>query len=154
MDRIIDITGSIIIKKELKQVFEYVSNYRNDKFWRKPINETAINTNQIEKGSLITEDIFLSSKIPHFFSNYICIEYQPYKSVIIETVIKDEFWSKNTRLVEAINDSSSKITYCYQVDIGIVKHGLGFSLPTFLVNLYTNMEMKMYLKALKRILEE
>ncbi len=154
MKKIIDITGTIEVDKDYITVFNYISNYANDKFWRKPINETVIKKNPIEMGSLITENIFLSRKIPSYISNYNCVEYIPNKSVEIETVPEDKFWSKNTRDVEAINGSSCRITYRYQVDTGIVKHGLGFSLPTFLVYMYTNIEMKMYLKALKKILEK
>ena len=76
------------------QVFESVSDYKKDKFWRKPINEKTINTKQLEKGPLIIEDIFMSRKIRHFISNYSCIEYQAYNLVIIETVAEDKFRSK------------------------------------------------------------
>jgi|ERR1035437_6433516 hypothetical protein len=152
--KLIDITGNIIINKDCETVFDYFSNYTNDKFWRKVIHETKINTDHIEKNSIITENSFLSRRIPNYITTFKCIDFQPDKLIICETTAENTFWSKNTRYVEALTGNITKVTYRFQLDINIVKHGLGFRLPTFLVYLHTKLEMKKYLSALKRILEK
>jgi hypothetical protein len=45
------------------------------------------------------------------------------------------------------------VTYRLQFDPAVVKHGLGFGLPRFMVHFYTKSTMKKYLAALKGILE-
>ncbi len=149
----IDISSTIIISTNYKKVFEYVSNYSNDVFWRKEINAVKINTESVEKNTLIIEDSFLSKKTPNYISKLKCIEFQKYELIISETIFDNSFWAKNTRIVEVLPNGSTKLTYRVQFDINIVKHGLGFSLPKFIVNFYTKSTMNKYLSVLKNILE-
>jgi hypothetical protein len=55
--------------------------------------------------------------------------------VVYETVPQSKFYLKSIRQVEAVSLNETKVTYTVVFDKGIVKQGLGFNLPTFIVNL-------------------
>ncbi len=151
---VIYLKHSIIISRDYKTVFNYISDYTNDKNWRKPIHQTTMNTAKPEQGTIITEDCFLSRKVPHFITTFRCLEFIPNKTISSESTPENQFWSSNTREVEAIDNFTTKVTYTFQLDISIVKHAFGFSLPVFLVNMSTKAEIRAYLKKLKQVLEK
>lgn len=149
----IDITGSIIINKNNSKVFAYFSNFFNDPMWRKEINETEIKNYPATINTIIKQDSFLSTKIPHLLIQYKCTEFVPDKMIVCETTSDNKFWQRNTRITEAISENSTKVIYRIQFDIDIVKYGLGFYLPTFLIKYYTRKTMKKYLKVLRNNIE-
>ncbi len=150
---IIALSGTIVINKDQETVFSFLSDYRNDPKWRKEINQTTINTPQIQVGSLLTEDSFLSRKNPHYLSHLICSELLPHSRITCNTTPETKFYSKNTRSVKKIDNESCKVIYQLEFDTAIVKHGLGFQLPGFFLKFYTNSVMKDYLSVLKKHLE-
>jgi hypothetical protein len=150
----IDITGTIVISKNHKEVFEYFSNFTNDTFWRKEINETKVNTGRIELNSIISQDSFLSKRIPHHIAIYKCKELLSNKSIIIETTNENSFWQNNSRQITELSENTTEVIYRIQFDFDIVKYGLGFGLPKSLVNFYTKITMNKYLSKLKTILEK
>ena len=150
----INITQSILINCSKDKVFDYVSNYGKDKYWRKIIHETQVETSPIKVGALLTESSFLSKKYPNYITRFKCVSLEANQSVTCETTTDNLFWSKNTRSVEAFDKEQCKFTYHFELDSSIVKYAFGFSLPAFLIQFTTQLEMKSYLKALKKLLEQ
>ena len=59
----------------------------------------------------------------------------------------------NSRSVKETAPGTTRFTYFITFDAAIVKFGLGFKLPLFLVKFYTRRTMDSYLAKLKSILE-
>jgi hypothetical protein len=149
---IIKATGTITILANSKTVFEYLSNLENDKFWRKEINATSMKTKpQIH--ALATEDAFLSKRRPNNILNLICTQYSEHERVVYQTMSDSKFFLKSDRQVEPISPNETTVIYSIEFDKSIVKHGLGFTLPTFIVNFVTKRDMKKYLSQLKTVIE-
>lgn len=151
--QLIDITSSIIISKNHKLVFDYFSNFKNDSLWRQEVNDTKINTETIGVNTLITQDSFLSKKVPNHISILKCTDFQPHKKIVCGTTDKNDYWLKTTRQTESLSDDSTKVIYRIEFDSDVVKHGLGFSLPKIIVSFYTKLTMKKYLAVLKKNVE-
>lgn len=149
----IDIKNSILIKRDAKTIFEYVSNYENDKYWRKIIHETKADNLPLKIGTRLAEHSFLSRKYPTYTTVFKCVDFQPQNKVSCESTAENLFWTKNTRSVEVIDATSCKFNYHFMLDVAIVKYALGFSLPYFMIKISTQIEMKSYLKELKKVLE-
>ncbi len=143
----------MVINREPRVVFAYLSDYTKDHFWRKEINETEVNPSEMKVGANILESSFLSGKVPRYQSALTCTDYIPNQAVTIETVAAAPFWARSIRGVILVSENKTEVTYSIQFDMAIVKHGLGFQLPKFLVQFYTKATMKKYLKVLKHILE-
>lgn len=152
--KIIHTKGSIVINRDLQTVFNYLSDYRNDPKWRKEINQTRLSTEIIDLGTMLTEDSFLSKRNPHYISYLKCTEFIPNKTVSCETTPDAKFWAKSSRTVETIDNNNTKVSYELEFDPAIVKFGIGFQLPHFLLNYYTKSVMKDYLAVLKKNLEK
>lgn len=146
--------GNIIIKRDIKSVFDFISDYRNDPIWRKEINLTNISTDKMGLETLLTEDSFLSKRNSHYISYLKCTEFIPNKTVTCETTPDAKFWAKSSRTVETIDNNNTKVSYELEFDPAIVKFGIGFQLPHFLLNYYTKSVMKDYLAVLKKNLEK
>lgn len=151
--KLIDVSHQQVINKESTIVFNYFSDFRNDKLWRKEINKTDIDTSIIQVNTKIVEHSYLSGKVPDYVSTLTCTDLQPGKLIVSESVSENMFWAKSTRIVEPINESKCRISYRIQFDIDIVKHGLGMALPKFFVSFYTKQTMKKYMNQLKKKLE-
>lgn len=150
---IIDVKESVIIEKNNEAVFDYFTDLRNDKKWRSEIIETTSDNSIIDLDTVFKETSFLSKKVNAYVSNLKCIEYNPHKEACFESVTENHFWAKNKRQVIAKSANKSQVNYHLQFELAIVKHGLGFNLPKFIVSLYTKITMKKYLENLKKILE-
>lgn len=152
-NHVIDLTQSVVINCDHRKVFDFISDYRNDVHWRDEVKETALSTEKMKQGTIITQTSYLSGKMPRYTSEAGCTVYESPEIIITETTPACSYWTKSTRQVQPASDTSATFTYRLQFDLGIVKHGLGFSLPSFLVNFYTSVTMKKYLKQLKKTLE-
>lgn len=151
---IINLTASITVNQPYIFVFEYLSNYTNDVYWRKEINNVTMDTDTVGKGTVITESSLLSAKVPDHTTTLQCIDFKPYLLIKSESTPAAAFWSANTRTVEALSSDITKVTYRLQFDMAVVKFGLGFSLPKFIVHIYTKQTMKKYLGVLKQLVEK
>ena len=145
--------GEIIIHSDLRNVFEYFSNPENDKSWRKEINGALMNSKP-QKGAVFTEDSRLSKKVTSNILKFVCIEFIEYRKAVYETIPGSDFYQKSTREIENVSENTCKVLYTISFDKNIVKHGLGFNLPTFLINAVVKRDMTKYLSELKRILEQ
>lgn len=126
---------------------------RLDKQWRKEINETTIIQEGNQQNSIVAEDSYLSKRVANYKATLKCIEYNNNASIVYQSLSENEFWLKNSRYVEKAPNNTTKITYKVEFDVAIVKHGLGFMLPVFIVKYYTQITMNKYLNKLKHILE-
>ncbi len=147
------VTGFINISADHKTVFDYIANLSNDKFWRKEINSTTMNTKP-QMNALATENSYLSKRVPDNMLHLICTEFVENKKVVYQTLPDSKFFLKSLRMVESVSENETKVTYTIAFDKCIVKHGLGFSLPTLIVELVAKHDMKKYLAALKALLEK
>ena len=150
----IDLTATVEVAADAPSVFAWISDYRNDPYWREEIKKVTLSTGSVERGSLITEVSFLSNRVPEYVSQLRCIAFSAGKSIVSETIPENKFWAKNSRSVEPLPGNRTRVTYRIQFDIAVVRHGLGFSLPAFFVKLYTRITMKKYLAVLKKKLEQ
>lgn len=100
-------TGAILIDKDHKTVFKYLSDYSNDKYWRKEINQTKLSTPVIELGTVLTEDSFLSKRNPNYVSFLKCKELVDDSYVCCETTAEAPFWAMNKRKVEKMDEHST-----------------------------------------------
>ena len=60
----ITIESSVLIQRDPITVFNYVSDLRLDRHWRKEINETALVSPALGLGSRVVESSFLSKRVP------------------------------------------------------------------------------------------
>lgn len=145
-------TGSIIISADRKTVFDFISNLENDKFWRKEINSTIM-TSLPKLYALATENSYLSKRAPNHILNLICTEFIENSQIVYETVPESDFFLKSFRTTETVSENETKVIYSIEFDKSIVKKGLGFNLPAFIIELVANTDMKKYLKKLKSVIE-
>lgn len=145
---VIKITDSTNINKPIEEVFNFISNLENDKIWRKEINHTSMNSKP-QLNARATENSFLSKRVPNHILELQCIAFEENKKIVYETVFGSKFYLKSTREVESVSANETKFTYTLEFDTSVVKHGLGFSLPTFLVKMVAKGDMKKYLLELR-----
>jgi uncharacterized membrane protein len=150
----IDVTATIEIARNAQTVFDYLANYANDPRWRAEIRDVQLSTPAVREKTQITEVSFLSKKVPRHVSVLQCVAWQPGRAISSESTAGSPYWSRNTREVEPLPGSGTRVTYRLQFDPAVVKHGLGFGLPRFVVRFYTKATMKKYLAVLKGILEK
>lgn len=149
----INVEGSIIIKKDLKTVFDFIANLENDKKWRKEINSTTM-TGKPGINVLAKEDSFLSKRTPNHILNLVCTVYDEHKKVVYETLPDSAFYLNSDRQVLLITAQETQVVYNLTFDKSIVKQALGFSLPTFIVKSVAKADMKKYLTQLKTVIEK
>jgi hypothetical protein len=148
----ITVTDFVIISTDYKAVFEYIANLENDKFWRNEINSTKM-TSRPKLNALAIESSYLSKRVPNHILQLVCTDFQENSRIIYQTVPESAFYLKSIREVEAISSTQTKVTYTIAFDKSVVKYGLGFSLPTFLVKFVAKSDMVKYLRQLKKNIE-
>src|SRR6476620_555733 len=88
---------SITINKDIETVFSFISDLRNDKFWRKEINSTT--TDGDPKLNIVAiEDSRLSKKMLNYIAKLECVEYAPNKSITYQT-LPNHYFLKSSRKV-------------------------------------------------------
>jgi hypothetical protein len=124
--------GQIIINKNASTVFAFIANLTNDALWRKEINETKMN-GSAQLGAIAHESSFLSKRVPANILELVCSEFNFNESITYTTLPSSPFYLQSIRKVEVINEESCLLIYEITFDKSIVKHGLGFGLPGFLI---------------------
>ena len=148
----IKVQGKISINKSASVVFAFIADLENDKLWRKEINDTKMD-GPAQLGVRARESSFLSNRVPANILELKCSHFILNESITYNTLPSSPFYLQSIRIVEAINDSQTKFIYEISFDKSIVKYGLGFNLPSFLIYLVAQKDMKKYLFKLKEILE-
>jgi sugar/nucleoside kinase (ribokinase family) len=150
--KLITITGTILINKDVETVFNFFADPGNDAQWRAEVNESTLDGN-LEMGVTVFEHSYLSKKAPNNLIELKCIEFKRNKIAIFETEPNAKFYERSQRQVNVVSGSTTEITYSLDFDIEIVKFALGFSLPKFIVSMKAGSDMKKYLRNLKKQLE-
>ena len=149
---LIKTSGTILVNRNERAVFDFFANPINDHLWRKEINKSTLE-GPLQVGSTISEYSYLSKHKPDNLIELICVQLEKNKLAIFETADKAQFYLKSQRQVKGLSDSTTEITYTLEFDSNIVKYALGFSLPKFIVSFKANSDMKKYLRQLKTLLE-
>ncbi len=145
--------GQITIHKNITTVFAYIANLENDAQWRKEVNETKMN-GPAQLGAIAKESSFLSKRVPANMLELVCTEFNLNGSITYTTLPSSPFYLQSIRKVVAIDEQSCTFIYEIHFDKNIVKHGLGFGLPIFLIGMVAHKDMKKYLAKLKAVMEE
>jgi hypothetical protein len=149
----VTVESSVVIERDAISVFNYVADLRLDKHWRKEINETILVSPALGLGNRVVESSFLSRRVPDNKLTLTCTEYNAGRKVVYQSVPEGAFSLMNSRSVREEPPGNTRLTYLIVFDAAIVKFGLGFGLPLFLVKFYTRKTMDSYLAKLKSILE-
>ena len=150
----INVQGSIIVTKDISTVFDYFSDLRNDKTWRKEINATSLSTARPEAGSIVTEHSFLSKRVPDYVTVLVCTTFRQNDTAVYQTQPGNPFFLQTTRKVQQASPATVSLQYQLVFSKAIVQHGLGVQLPALLVTWFTTYTLKKYLAQLKTILEQ
>lgn len=148
----IEISGSININSNYKTVFAFLANLENDKLWRKEINFTKV-SGMPGIGVKATESSFLSKRTPNHMLELICTDFTENQKIEYKTSPDSECFLWSQRHVETLSADMTKVTYSLKFSKNIVKRGLGFNLPNFIIRMAAQSDMKKYLAKLKTILE-
>jgi hypothetical protein len=143
--KLIRITGSILINKDLGNVFDFFANPSNDKLWRTEINQSTLD-GTLQLGVRVSEYSYLSKKASNNLVELKCVRFDKNKIAVFETPINGQFYQKSERQVKAVSDNTTEITYTIDFDKEIVKFALGFSLPKFIISIKAKSDMKKYLR--------
>lgn len=152
LQKLITISGTIVVNKNQETVFKFFANPTNDKFWRAEINESTL-SNTLQLGVMISEYSYLSKKAPNNLIQLECVEYTQNEIAIFETPNNAPFYERSERQVKSITVNTTEVNYSLNFDKGIVKLALGFSLPSFIIYLKAKSDLKKYLQQLKSVLE-
>ena len=148
---LIKTSGTIVINKNPEVVFNFFAHPNNDHLWRKEINKTIID-NTLQVGVTINEYSHLSKRVPDNKLELKCVKYEINKIAVFETNENSRFYLKSERMVKALSENSTEVTYNLCFDKNIVKFALGFNLPTFIISMKANSDMNKYLKQLKKLI--
>jgi len=143
---------SIQIQVDCQTAFRYIADLRNDRHWRSEVRSTTRDSIS-GVGNVAIEESYLSQKVPSFSRQLVCSLYLKNSVVVYETANGDPYFLKSTRSFRHLADHKTEVTYLLEFDPAVVRYGLGFGLPNFIVNTVTRMAMKKYLRKLKQILE-
>ena len=142
----------IIIQSNHKRVFDYVSDLRNDKFWRAEVESTFLEgPNGL--GNIANEISFLSVRVPEYNQSLECVMYIPGREITYQTLPGNSHYLISKRQVKILSENVTEFSYNLAFNASLVKHGLGFSIPNFISQIVTKRSMKKYMKVLKNIME-
>jgi hypothetical protein len=145
--KIIKTTGSILVHRNVMDVFDFFANPSNDNSWRSEINSSILSDN-LQKGVCIKEYSKLSRKAANHLTELECIEFEKNFKAVFATVERSPFYLKSHRETRVVSESCTEVIYELEFDSAIVKFALGFNLPAFIISIKANNDMKKYLKQL------
>lgn len=150
---LIKATGTILVNKNIESTFDFFANPTNDSLWRTEIND-SIPDGPLQPGTTISEYSYLSKKAANNLLKLQCVHFDRNHLAIFETPTGSRFYLKSQRMVKAVSDDTTEITYQLEFDKSIVKFAIGINLPDFIVSYKAKSDMKKYLRQLKQQLEE
>ena len=142
----------IKINANYRAVYSYVSDLRNDKHWRDEVNITFLEGAQ-GLGNIANETSLLSTRVPEYMQKLECIMYTPDSEIIYQTFPENHHYLMSKRKVVALSENVTEFSYELLFNASLVKHGLGFRIPNFIVEMVTKRSMKKYMKVLKNRME-
>lgn len=149
---LIHVSGSIIIRSELPAVFHFISDLANDTRWRKEIRATTM-TSKPALHARATEHSYLSRRVPDHVLHLECTDFEANARIVYQTPAGAPVFLKSDRQVEALSPTHTRFIYSLSFDPKLVRIGLGFGLPPFLVRLVAQKDLKAYLRNLNVLLE-
>ena len=149
----IETSATIHINCQPAKVFAYTAELGNDSAWRSEINATISLHEREGLHHIVEEDAFLSKKLPHYLTRFICTVYIQDRKIIYQLVPGSRFFMCNCREVKALAPQQTLLRYSLKFDGGIVRHALGIGLPAIVIRCVTRLSMRKYLKKLKLLLE-
>lgn len=148
--RTFTVENRVTIDADIETVFEFAANPLNDTQWRSEVNAMTA-SGPWEVGTVYDEDSRLGLN-PHYVTPTILTELEAPYQMVVETP-EDHLFLQATRTFEELDDGRTRMTYRLEVDIRMPAAATGLSLPPFLVEIYYNHVMRVYLWHLKNILE-
>lgn len=145
---LIKATGSILVHQNVENTFAFFADPSNDSLWRTEIND-SVPDGPLQPGTTISEYSYLSKKAANNLLQLKCIRFDKNKAAIFETPGESRFYLKSQRMVKAITEHTTEVTYQLEFDKSIVKFAMGFNLPDFIVSFKAKSDMKKYLRQLK-----
>lgn len=148
----VQVKGSIILKAKIDKTYHFLSNLENDRLWRKEINITTMN-GPVALGVRAIESTYFSRRNPEHILQLECTHIEPNKEIRYTTVTESAYFLQSIRKVKSLSETHTQFDYEVSFDKSLVKAGIGFSLPRFIIQLGAERDMKNYLKKLKKVLE-
>jgi hypothetical protein len=145
-------SGAIDINKPVNVVFSYLADMANDQHWREEVKKTTV-AGIPGIGCSVAQETELSKGKPLYLAQYWCVSFRPGEEAIYETTTDSADWQRSTRKCSAINASATRVHYTVAFERNIIKKGIPFVPPSFLVSLFLKATMKKYLRNLKKQLE-
>ncbi len=150
--KFIKASGTILVNRNIERVFDFFANPGNDNLWRTEINNSVLD-GTLQLGVTVSEYSYLSKKASNNLLELKCVQFDKNKIATFETPRNTTFYLKSQRMVKAVSDNTTELTYKLDFDKSIVKFAIGFSLPAFIISLKAGSDMKKYLRQLKTQLE-
>jgi hypothetical protein len=150
---IVAIERRISIHAPLKQVFDFVSDLRNDASWRQEINATELDTFRPGIGTIAVEDAYLSAKHPHSLNRLAYVAYEPDSYMRCATVADHPTWMEVERTFKQLGPTLTEFTYALRFERKVVQQALGFAPPLWFLRWYSGYMMGKYQRKLKHLLE-
>ncbi|MDQ8003150.1 MAG: hypothetical protein REI64_00045 [Pedobacter sp.] len=151
--KLIRISGTILINKDVEGVFNFYANPSNDHLWRTEINKSTLD-GELQLGVTAAEYSYLSKKAPNNLLEMKCTQFNKNKIAIFETLQSEKFYLKSERITNSLPDLTTEITYKLEFDKNIVKFATGISLPIFLISWKAKDDLRKYLQQLKKYIEK
>lgn len=145
-------SGTISVNKNVESVFDFFANPGNDSSWRTEINKSILG-GTLQLGVTVSEYSNLSKKASNNLLEIKCVQFDKNKIAVFETPNDSKFYLKSQRMVKAVSNNTTELTYKLDFDKSIVKFAIGFNLPNFIISLKAARDMKKYLRQLKNQLE-
>lgn len=142
----------ITIKADYRDVFNYVSDLANDKYWRDEVLLTRLEGKK-GVGNLATETSVLSTRVPFYVQQLCCTSFVEDHEITYRTFLSNIRYLQTSRKVVELAHQLTEFSYHLLFSPALVEYGLGFRLPNFIINIITKYTMRKYLKRLKKQLE-
>ncbi|MFF2522304.1 SRPBCC family protein [Streptomyces liangshanensis] len=155
MDSVTDyvrIAQSITIDASRERVFDFVSDFRNDRQWRPEIRRVELR-GPLVIGTQLVQD----AKVFGFFSLSVLsevVEFEPGRRLVTRTPADYGAHIFNVRAVEELSVDVVRFVYELSFDRAAVKKALRVALPAGVVSTFYGAAVRRYLGTVKRLVEE
>ncbi|WP_327235698.1 SRPBCC family protein [Streptomyces sp. NBC_01317] len=146
------IAQSITIDASQERVFQFVSDFRNDRQWRPEIRRVEL------RGPLmIGTQLVQEARLLGFFSLSVLtevVELEPGRRLVTRTPPEYDAHIFNVRAVEVLSVDVVRFVYELSFDKAAVKKALRFTVPAGVVSTFYGAAVRRYLGTVKHLVEE
>ncbi|RAK70235.1 SRPBCC family protein [Hymenobacter edaphi] len=150
---VIEVERRVTIAAPLAAVFALAADLRHDTRWRREIHRTLLDAPAPGPGVVATEDAFLSPACPHALTRLAYVAYEPDHFVRCTALAGETAWQDVERRFCPAGPAHTEFTYTLRFELAVVRRGLRFAPPRWLLRGYTGWMMGRYLRRLQRLLE-